>query len=178
MGLGGTGLLAAALAGALAGSILQVAVPKPITQAPPGPVLETVTPAQLAAMTLRLESTVQPVRLPDWVTPLGVRPPSTIVMRPEAEAAVRRTSTGVQSVLEVMLAYGTLATPAGGPRSRAPMIVHRLVWAVVGTRSLTGTVGGALQVLWLVDAHSGRQLTEMPVPAALPATGTTGAAGR
>src|SRR5947207_3507407 len=92
LGLGGTALLAAMLAGALAGSVLQIAVPSHITEAPPGPVLETVTPAQLTAMNLRLEATVQPVRLPDWLVSLGARPPSTIVMRPDAEAAVHRYS--------------------------------------------------------------------------------------
>ena len=171
-------LLAATLAGALAGSVLHVTMPRPVTAPPPGPVLETVTPAQVAAMNLRLEPIVQPVQLPDWLTSMGARPPSTILMRPDAEAAVRRYSTGVQLVLEATLTYATLSAPAGGPRSRGSSILHRLVWAVVGTRTLTGTVAGVMQMLWLVDAHTGRQLTELPVPAALPATAVGSAAGR
>ena len=176
-GLGGAALLAATLAGALAGSVLQIVVPKPITQARPGPVLETVTPAQLTAMNLRLEPTVQPIRLPDWLVSMGARPPSTIVMGPDAELAVRRHSTGSQTIVEETLAYATLA-PGAGPRSRGPTILHRLVWAVAGTRTLSGTAGGAMQMLWLVDAHSSRQLIEIPVPAALPATSTGAPGGR
>jgi hypothetical protein len=166
--LGGCAVLSAALAAVLSGSILSVAVPRPVTTAPPGPVLESVTPAQLTAMNLRLEATVQPVRLPAWLTTLGYRPPSTIVLRPDAEAVVHRSSGGVRSVVEVTLAYATLSRP-GGLSVRGPTIVHRLVWVVVGLRAVATTAGSTLQILWLIDAHRGRQLTELTVPAPVPA---------
>jgi len=177
--LGGAGLVGAALAGVLSAALLSVWLPRPYTEAPPGPVLETVTPAQLAAMSLRLEATVQPVQVPDRVTSLGFKPPSAIVLRPDAEAAVRKSSGGVRTVMEVTLTYATLST-GGRLRFRGPTIVHRLVWAVVGSRTVTGAGGGVLQMLWLVDARSGRQLSEMTVPAAVsvPSTGTPGLQGR
>jgi len=166
-GLGGAGLLGVALAGLLSGALFQVALPRPVVEAPIGPVLETVTPAQLAAMSLRLEATVQPVHLPDQVTSLGFKPPTTIVLRPDAEAAVRKSSGGVRTVMEVTLTYASLGT-SGRPRLRGPTIAHRLVWAVVGSRAGAGSGGGVLQMLWLVDARSGRQLTELTVPVVVP----------
>jgi hypothetical protein len=175
-GLGAAGLLAAVLAGLLSAALLTVALPRPVTEPPPGPVLESVTPAQLASLNLRLEATVQPLQVPDRVTTaLGFKPPATIVMRSDAEAAVRRNSGGVRSVMEVTLAYATLQT-TGRQHFRGPTIVHRLVWAVVGSRAVSGAGAGVLQMLWLVDARSARQLTELAVPAALPAPGG-GAAG-
>ena len=99
-------------------------------------------------------------------------------MRPDAEAAVHRYSTGVQTLVETTLTYATVTAAAASPRGRGPTIVHRLVWAVVGARALGGATGGGMQVLWLVDAHSGRQLTEIPVPAALPPTSGAAATGR
>jgi hypothetical protein len=133
-------------------------------------VLETVTPAQLAAMGVRLEPTLQPLALPDWLTARGIRPPSTILMPAEARAVVRRSSAGVRQVAEVTLTYATM-TRRSNPRVRAPTISHRLVWAVVGSRASGGPAGTALQVLWLVDAHDPRQLAELPVPVVVPAIG-------
>jgi hypothetical protein len=169
-GSGAAGLLAAGLAGLLSGALLTVALPRPVTDPPPGPVLETVTPAQLASLNLRLEPTVQPLQVPDRVTALGLKAPATIVMRSDAEAAVRRNSGGVRSVMEVVLAYATLQT-TGRQHFRGPTIVRRLVWAIVGSRAVSGAGGGVLQMLWLVDARTARQLTELTVPAALPVPG-------
>jgi hypothetical protein len=121
-------------------------------------------------MGLRLEPTLQPVELPDAVmTTLGVRLPSTILLRKEAESVVRQGSGGVQSVIETSLTYAT--TTNSGSRSRGATMVHRLVWAVVGTRVGVSATSGLLQMLWLVDAHSERVLLEVVVPAANPAGG-------
>src|SRR2546429_6133457 len=54
------------------------------------PVLETITPAQLVAMSVRLEPALQPVALPDWLTGAGIKLPATVVMAGDAESAVRR----------------------------------------------------------------------------------------
>lgn len=164
--------MSAVLAGVLSGWILGAALPRPATAVPAGPVLESVTPAQLAAMNLRLEATLQPIRLPDWVTRLGYRPPSTIVLRSDAEAVVRGSSGGVHSVIELALTYATLSS-GRSLRARGPTIIHRLVWAVVGVRVVSNTAGGALEMLWLVDAHRGRQLTELTVPAPIAAATPT-----
>src|SRR5262245_50464467 len=128
-------------------------------------------------MNLRLEATLQPVRLPDWLAALGYRPPSTIVLRPDAEATVRRSSGGVRNVVETALAYATL-TSGRGLRVRGPTVVHRLVWVVVGIRVVASTAGGALEMLWLVDAHRGRQLSELTVPALIPAAPAAPSSGR
>jgi len=158
---GGTALLVATVAGVLAWSLLGVVLPAPETTPRDGPVLETVTPAQLAAMGVRLEPSLQPAELPDWLATLGVRLPGTVLLAGDAEGAVRRGSGGVKAVTERAMAYATLT--GRGVRVRGPTIAHRLVWAVVGTRSSPGSVGGLMQVLWLVDARNGRQLAELTV---------------
>jgi hypothetical protein len=158
---GGGALLTAAAAGLLAWTLLSVLLPTPATAPRPGPVLETVTPAQLAAMNVRLDATLQPVQLPDWLNGLGVQLPSGIEIADEAEAVVRRDSTGVRSVAERVLAYATVT--GRNARPRGPTIVRRLVWALVGTRAAAGSVGGLVQVLWLVDARIGSQLAEITV---------------
>jgi hypothetical protein len=167
-GLGGVLLLVAMLAGLVSWAVLDAALPRPLTAAPGGPVLETVTPAQLTTMGVRMEATIQPIALPDWMSSHGVRPPSTIVFEPDAVAAVHRVSGGVRSVSEATLAYATVTAP--NLRLRGGTISHRLVWAVVGMRRAAASAAG-VQVLWLVDAHTGRQLTELTVPAAAPALG-------
>jgi hypothetical protein len=129
-------------------------------------VLETVTPAQLAAMSVRLDPALQPVQLPDWMSGFGVRLPSGIKLGDDAESAVRRSSGGVRSVTERALAYATVSNR--NARLRGPTIVKRLVWALVGTRAAAGSVGGLVQVLWLVDARSGHELVELTVLAAAP----------
>lgn len=149
---------------------LTVVLPAPLTSPPPGPALETVTPAQLAAMGLHLDVTVQPVELPDWLAATGVRLPSTVLLRNVAEAVVRDNSSGVQSLGESVLAYATL-TSTVGQQIRAPILRHRLVWTVVGTRAGAGTTGGLMQMVWLVDARAERQLVELAVPAVTPALG-------
>jgi hypothetical protein len=172
---GGAALLVATLAGLMSASILTVTMPGPVTAPRPGSVLETVTPAQLVAMNVRLDPALQPVELPDWLTSVGVRLPATVLLAGEAEAAVRKNSAGVRTVAERALTYATLTgTPA---RPRGPTIAHRLVWAVVGTRAAAGSVGGVLPVLWLVDAKSGRQLVELTVLGPAPAGGAAAAAG-
>ncbi len=172
---GGAALLAAAVAGVLSWSVLTVTAPVPVTTPRPGPVLESVTPAQLAAIGVRLDPTVQPVVLPDWVRSLGGRLPSTILLAGDAEAVVRQNSGSVHDVVERALAYATLT--ARGSRPRGPTMAHRLVWAIVGTRSTAGGTGMLVEVLWLVDAHSGRQLWELTVPAPAPAMGPAPAGG-
>jgi hypothetical protein len=148
--------------GLLCASLLTAATPTRVTAPKPGPVLETVTPAQLAAMNVRLEPVPQPVELPAWLGGLGVQLPTGILLAGDAEASVRQNNGGVRDVLERVL---TRATATGrGARPHGPTIVHRLTWTVVGTRAAAGSVGGLLQVLWLVDAHSGRQLAEVGVP--------------
>jgi hypothetical protein len=163
---GGAALLAAAAAGVLSWGLLGALLPAPATAPRPGPVLETVTPAQLTAMGVRLDPTLQPVQLPDWLSGFGVRVPSGIKLAGDAEAAVRRGSGGVRAVIERVLAYATVTSRNG--RYRGPTIARRLVWALVGTRAAAGSVGGVVQVLWLVDARMGRQLTELTVLAAAP----------
>src|SRR5947209_1800973 len=105
-------------------------MPTPVTTPRPGPVLETVTPAQLGAMNVRLEPALQPVELPDWLGGLGVRVPALVLLSGDAEAAVRRNNGGVRTVAERVLAYATVTVR--GTRLRGPTIAHRLVWAVVG----------------------------------------------
>lgn len=168
LGRGGAALTGAILACLLTWAVLNVALPAPLTSPPPGPVLESVTPAQLAAMGLRVESTVQPVELPGWLTSAGVRLPTTILLKQEAESVVRQNSTGVRAVAEITLTYATVTNPS--PRTRGPTMFHRLAWAVVGTRAATGT-GGFVQMLWLIDARSKRQLLELAVPATVPGLG-------
>ncbi len=163
---GGAALLAAGMAGLLSWSVLTVVLPSPVTTPPPAPTLESVTPAQLAAMNVRLDPTLQPVELPEWLGAWGVRLPSGILLGSDAEAAVRKSSGGVQDVTERVLAYATVTSRTA--RTRGPTIASRLVWALVGTRAATGSVGGLMQVLWLVDARTGRQLTELTVLARAP----------
>ena len=158
---GGGALLTAAAVGLLAWTLLSVLLPTPAKAPRPGPVLETVTPAQLAAMNVRLDATLQPVQLPDWLHGLGIQLPTGIRVADDAEAAVRRGSGGVRSVTERVLAYATVTGKSTRPRG--PTIVHRLVWALVGTRAAAGSVGGLVQVLWLVDARIGNQLSEITV---------------
>src|SRR6266496_3196899 len=122
-------------------------LPTPVTAARPGPVLETVAPAQLTAMGVRLDPALQPVELPDKLSAAGVRLPSTIVRSRDAEAAVRKNNGGVRLVTERALTYATVT--ARGARPRGPAVVHRRVWAVVGTRGVAGSLGGLLQVRWL-----------------------------
>jgi hypothetical protein len=170
---GGGALLTAAAAGLLAWTLLSVLLPTPAKAPRPGPVLETVTPAQLAAMSVRLDPTLQPVQLPGWLSGVGVRLPAGIKAADDAEGAIRRDSGGVRSVAERVLAYATVS--GRNARSRGPTIVHRLVWALVGTRAAAGSVGGLVPVLWLVDARIGTQLAEITVlpaaPAGLPSGG-------
>lgn len=158
---GGGALLTATAAGMLAWSLLSVLLPTPATATRPGPVLETVTPAQLAAMSVRLDPTLQPVQVPDWLGGLGVRLPTGIKLADDAASTVRRSSGGVRSVTERVLAYATVT--GRNARTRGPTIVRRLVWAVVGSRAAAASVGGLAQVLWLVDARSGNQLAEITV---------------
>jgi hypothetical protein len=158
---GGGALLTAAAAGLVVWSLLSVLLPATATAPRPGPVLETVTPAQLAAMSVRLDATLQPVHLPEWLNGLGVQLPTGIKVAAEAEAAVRKDSGGVRSVTERVLAYATVT--GKNAHARGPTIVHRLVWALVGTRAAAGSVGGLVQVLWLVDARIGSQLAEITV---------------
>src|SRR5215472_2082412 len=127
--------------------------------------------SQLAAMGVRLESTLQPLELPDSVTSVGVRLPSTVLLRRDAESVVRQSNGGVQGVVESSLTYATANNV--GPSARGTTMVHRLVWAVVGTRAGISTTSGLLQMLWLVDARSQRVLLELVVPAAAPAAGAT-----
>jgi hypothetical protein len=167
---GGGALLTAAAAGLLAWLLLSALLPTPATTPRPGPVLESVTPAQLTAMGLRLDPTLQPVQLPDWVSGLGLRLPTGIKLSDDANATVRRASGGVRAVTEQALAYATVINRNG--RYRGPVIARRLVWALVGTRAAAGSVGGLVQVLWLVDARQGQQLVELTVlPAAPPGLG-------
>lgn len=163
-GSGLAALLAAAVAGLVTWAALDAAIRPPTAAAPPArPVLETVAPAQLAAMGLRLDPTAQPLDVPAWMTSAGIRLPSMILARHEAEQVVRSNSGGVHGVVEARLTYAT--TAPRGVRLRSPAVVHRLVWAVVGTRLGAAGMGRLVRVLWLVDAHTGRQLFEMTVPA-------------
>ena len=166
-------VLVAAVACVLSASLLTVMVPAPATAPRPGPVLESVTPAQLGAMNVRLEPALQPVEVPEWLSAYGVHLPATVLLASDAEAAVRRSTGGVRTVAERVLAYATLT--GRGPRPRGPTLAHRLVWAVVGTRATAGSTASALPVLWLVDARTGRQLVELPVLGPAPA-GAAGAA--
>jgi hypothetical protein len=159
----GAALAVAALAGALSGCLLTVTAPAGVTRPWPGPVLETVTPAQLAAMSMRLDATVQPVELPSWLEVAGLRLPTTILLAGDAESTVRQNSGAVRDVMERVLTRATVT--ARSSRPRGPTIVRRLVWAIVGTRASSGSVGGLIQVIWLVDAHNGRELVELNVPA-------------
>jgi hypothetical protein len=172
---GGAALLVAVAACVVSATVLTVSMPAPVTTPRPGPVLETVTPAQLAAMSVRLEPALQPVALPDWLTGAGIKLPATIVMAGDAESAVRRNTGGVRRVVERVLTYATLAGRATRPRG--PTVAHRLVWAVVGTRAAAGSVGGTLPVLWLVDARTGRQLVELTVLGPAPGPAAAAAAG-
>lgn len=158
---GGAALLVAAVGCAVSAGLLSLGVPAPLTTPRSGPVLETVTPAQLGAMNVRLDPALQPVQAPDWLSAYGVRLPATVLFSADAEAAVRRNTGGVRSVAERVLAYATLT--GRGARPRGPTIAHRLVWAVVGVRAAAGSAAGALPVLWLVDARTGRQLVELTV---------------
>jgi len=173
---GGASVLAAGIACVLTWSLLSVVLPSPVTTPPPGPVLESVTPAQLAAMGVRLDSTLQPVELPAWVRSAGARLPSGILLGDDAEAAVRRSSGGVRAITERALAYATLTSRTA--RTRGPTIARRLVWTLVGTRAVAGSVGGLMQALWLVDARSGRQLVELTVLGPAPAGSGVGAAAQ
>jgi hypothetical protein len=168
-------VLVAAIACTASAGLLSLAVPVAVTTPRPGPVLETVTPAQLGAMSVRLDPALQPVRVPDWLSAYGVRLPAGVLLPTDAEAAVRKNTGGVRTVAERVLAYATVTGRAARPRG--PTIAHRLVWAVVGTRAVAGSTAGGLPVLWLVDARTGRQLVELTVlgPAPSGAAGTTGA---
>lgn len=168
-------VLVAAVAGALSASLLTVVVPARVTAPRPGPVLETVTPAQLGAMSVRLDPALQPVEVPEWLNAYGVRLPATVLLAADAEAAVRKGAGGVRTVAERVLAYATLTGKRTRPRG--PTLAHRLVWAVVGTRATAGSTAGALPVLWLVDARTGRQLVELPVLGPAPAGASGAAAG-
>jgi len=77
--------------------------------------------------------------------------------------------------VERVLAYATLSSR--NARLRGPTIVRRLVWALVGTRAAAGSVGGLVQALWLVDARSGHQLTELTVLAPAPSGLALGGSG-
>ena len=166
---GGAAFSSAGLSCLLTWAVLSATLPSPLSAPPPNPVLETVAPSQLAAMGLRLESTLQPFELPNNVTSLGVRLPSTVLLRKDAESVVRQSSGGVQGVVESTLTYATAANV--GPSARGTTMVHRLVWAVVGTRAGVSATSGLLQMLWLVDARSQRVLLELVVPAVSPAAG-------
>jgi len=155
-------VLLAAFIGIVSGSLLTLATPGPISAPRAGQVLETVTPAQLGAMNLRLEPSLQPLAAPEWLSAYGVRLPAAVLLAPEAEAVVRSNTSGVKTVVERVLTYATVTSRTTG-RSRGPTIAHRLVWAVVGTRAAPGSVTGALPELWLVDARTGRQLVELTV---------------
>lgn len=159
----GATVLLAAFIGIVSGAILRATMPAPVTAPRPGPVLETVTPAQLGAMNLRLDPALQPLAAPDWLSTYGVRLPAAVLLAPEAEAAVRSNTSGVRTIAERVLTYATFKSRTGTGRSRGPTIAHRLVWAVVGTRAAAGSVTGALPVLWLVDARTGRQLVELTI---------------
>ena len=150
-------------------AVLSATLPSPLSAAPSNPVLETVAPSQLAAMGLRLESTLQPFEVPNSVAYVGVRLPSTVLLRKEAESVVRQSSGAVQGVVESTLTYATAANV--GPSAHGTTMMHRLVWAVVGTRAGISATTGLLQMLWLVDARSQRVLLELVVPAASPAPG-------
>jgi hypothetical protein len=169
--------LLAALVGMLSGVILTLTMPARVTTPGQGPVLETVTPAQLGAMNLKLDPALQPLAAPDWLSAYGVRLPASVLLGPEAEAAVRSNTSGVRVIAERVLTYATLASKTGG-RTRGPTIAHRLVWAIVGTRAAAGSVTGALPMLWLVDARTGRELVELTVlgPAANAAAAAAGTA--
>jgi len=167
---GGAAFSSAVLSCLLTWAVLSATLPSPLSTPPSNPVLETVAPSQLAAMGLRLESTLQPFELPNNVTSsLGVRLPSTVLLRKDAESVVRQSTAGVQGVVESTLTYATAANL--GPSARGTTMVHRLVWAVVGTRSGVSATSGLLQMLWLVDARSQRVLLELVVPAVSPAAG-------
>ncbi|HEY4026555.1 MAG TPA: hypothetical protein VGO86_08985 [Candidatus Dormibacteraeota bacterium] len=172
---GTAALLAATVACVVSWSLLSVVLPTPVTAPRPGPVLETVAPAQLVAMGVRLDPTLQPVELPDRLSAMGARLPSTIVRGSDAEATVRRNSGGVRVVTERALTYATVTSR--GTRPRGPSVVHRLVWAVVGTRAAAGSLGGLLQVMWLVDARRGEQLVELAVLAAAPSAAAASPSG-
>lgn len=168
---GGAAFGSAALSCVLTWAVLSATLPSPLRAPPSTPVLETVAPSQLAAMGVRLESTLQPLELPDSVMSVGVRLPGTVLLRKDAESVVRQSSGGVQGVVESSLTYATANNV--GPSARGSTMVHRLVWAVVGTRSGISATSGLLQMLWLVDARSQRVLLELVVPAAVPAAGAT-----
>jgi hypothetical protein len=170
-GLGAAALLTAALACLLSWAALSAVLPRPNTTVAPGAVLETVTPAQLAAMGIRLDPALQPVPLPDWLTTRGLRPPSTILMPDEVRAIVRKSNPTLRQIDEVTLGYATVTGGRSAQRFGGLTISHRLVWAVTGSRASVGTAGNVLQVLWLVDAHGPRQLVELPVPVVLPPAG-------
>lgn len=166
---GGAAFGSAMLSCVLTWAVLSATLPSPLSAPPSNPVLETVAPSQLAAMGLRLESTLQPFEVPNSVATVGVRLPSTVLLRREAESVVRQSSGAVQGVVESTLTYATAANV--GPSARGTTMVHRLVWAVVGTRAGISATTGLLQMLWLVDARSQRVLLELVVPAAAPAPG-------
>jgi hypothetical protein len=169
----GAAVLAAAVAGVLSGAVLDLTLPSPSTRPPPGPVLESVAPAQLMAMGLRLDPTLQPAELPDWLSNLGARLPSGVVQARDAEAAVRASTAGVRSVTERVLTYATIT--GRNARMQAPTVAGRLVWAVVGTHA--AGLGGLQQALWLVDARTGHELLELPVPPPSPGLPPPVAAG-
>src|SRR5258708_11577787 len=107
----GAALVVAVLAGALSGCLLTVTAPAGVTRPWPGPVLETVTPAQLAAMSMRLDATVQPVELPSWLEIAGLRLPTTILLAGDAESSVRQNSGAVRDVMERILTRATVTAP-------------------------------------------------------------------
>ena len=166
---GGAAFCGAALSCVMTWAILSETLPSPLHEPPSTPVLETVAPSQLAAMGVRLDATLQPFELPDSVMSAGVRLPTTVLLRKDAESVVRQSSGGVQGVVESSLTYATASNV--GPSARGTTMVHRLVWAVVGTRSGVSATSGLLQMLWLVDARSQRVLLELVVPAAAPSGG-------
>lgn len=155
------------------------ALPRPNTTPPPAPVLETVTPAQLATMGVRLEPTLQPHHLPALLTRLGVRLPGTIIAGGEARAVVRHNNGGIRTLVETVLSYATLFGPAF--RAQGPVVSHRLVWVVVGVRRSVSGPAALIPALWLVDARTPHELIELAVPAvprmispALPASAPAG----
>jgi hypothetical protein len=154
-------LLVAAGACVIAWSVLSITLPVPVDAPRPGPALESLTPAQLTAMGVRLDPALQPAELPAWLTRLGARLPGTVVHANEAQATVRKNVGSFQGVTEQALVEATVT--ARGGRPRGPTIVRRLVWALFGARRAGGGSGAIVEVLWLVDARTGSQLTEIAV---------------
>src|SRR5262249_60256962 len=91
---GGAAFSSAALSCVLTWAILSATLPSPLSAPPSSPVLETVAPSQLAAMGVRLESTLHPFELPDSVTSVGVRLPSTVLLRRGPESVMLQSNRG------------------------------------------------------------------------------------